>query len=433
MDAGQQCRSQRNTHPLTGSQLNDEFFRHEYGRLVSVLSCRVGVQHLQAIEDAAQAALIKAHQQQLAGTLPDNPSAWLYRVTLNHLLGELRQQTNHSRLLHDNAALLVPDNLHNQPDLQFAEGIQDDILRLLFVCCDDAIPEESQLVLALKTLCGFSVAEISFRLFISEASAYKRLTRARKRLQQYSHYPDSLNPEQLASRRPAVHRILYLLFTEGHLSTHALWSIRRELCDEAVRLCSLLAAYDSNPNPETCALLALMYLHMARMGSRRNASGGLLLLEEQDRSQWDLRLIQTGLEWLHKSSHGERFSRYHAEAGIAAAHCLAPTLADTRWAEIIDCYELLEQISPSPLHRLNRAVAVAEHRGPQHALALLKGFTPPGWLAGSYLWAAVLADLHQRLGHTSEAIRYRDSAIELSPNDSIAALLRRRLSHSGDA
>jgi predicted RNA polymerase sigma factor len=138
--------------------------------------------------------------------------------------------------------------------------------------------------------------------------------------------------------------------------------------------------------PESFALLALMHLHVARLGSRIDATGGLLLLEEQDRSRWDRVSIGIGLMWLKRSAGGNVFSRFHAEAGIAAAHCLAPSYQRTPWHEIADLYAMLEQVAPSPLHTLNRAVAVAEWQGPLAGLALLEALTPPGWLSGTYLW-----------------------------------------------
>jgi RNA polymerase sigma-70 factor (ECF subfamily) len=298
---------------------------------------------------------------------------------------------------------------------------------MLFVCCEDSIPIESQLVLALKTLCGFDVREIAERLFTSEANVYKRLGRARGRLRDLPLAPDDLTPEQFSARLPAVHSILYLLFTEGYLSSHAEMAIRRELCDEAIRLTELLAVHPLGGTPETFALAALMHLHTARMTARQDGAGGLLLLEEQDRDLWDEREIQIGLSRLARSAHGEVFSRYHAEAGIAAEHCLAPSFAATRWDRIVECYTLLERLAPSALHTLGRAVAVAEWRGPAEGLAVLDRLEPPSWLERSYLWAAVLADLHRRCGHDEVAQRYRDIAVECAPSASVREVLRRRL------
>jgi RNA polymerase sigma-70 factor (ECF subfamily) len=283
------------------------------------------------------------------------------------------------------------------------------------------------LVLALKTLCGFDVREIALRLFSSEASVYKRLGRARSRLRNLPLRAEELSLEQYTQRLPAVQRILYLLFTEGYLSSHATLAIRHELCCDAMRYTSLLVEHPLGSTPETFALLALMHLHMARMTARQDASGGLLLLEEQDRSLWDQHGIQRGLSLLARSAQGEHFSRYHAEAGIAAEHCLAPTFQQTRWDKVVECYELLEREAPSALHRLNRAVAAAEWQGPDAGLAVLDGYEPPTWLAGSYLWAAVLSDLHRRSGHHHQAQAHRDVALKLAPSPAVRQLLERRL------
>jgi RNA polymerase sigma factor (sigma-70 family) len=352
---------------LTTPAPGEPFFRHEYGRLVAMLSRRVGLQHLETVEDAVQGALLTAFEVwTAAGTLPDNPSAWLYQAAHNGLVGELRQRARRERLAEQHG-LEAADAAAEGPTGSLQGDLEDDLLRMMFVCCDEAIPTESQLAIALKTLCGFDVREIAERLFTSEANVYKRISRARSRLRELGVLPEDLRGDQFASRLPVVQGILYLLFTEGYLSSHAEGAIRRDLCDEAKRLTLILAEHPAAGTPETFALLALMHLHAARMPARQDGSGGLLLLEEQDRTLWNQREIQLG------------FSRYHAEAGVAAEHCLAPSFADTRWNRIVECYELLERVAPSALHTLNRAVAVAEWRGPAAGLAEVRDSSrPPG-------------------------------------------------------
>ena len=384
------------------------------------------MQHVEAVEDAVQSALMKALGAWTAKGLPNNPSAWLFRVAQNELLGELRQGTSHARILEEFAGGAISSSEDDLECLMPGE-VQDDLLRMLFVSCDAAIPVESQLVFALKTLCGFGIREIALRLFTSQANVYKRLGRARSRLREHPLRIDELTSDEHSARLPAVTKILYLLFTEGYLSGSGEIAIRRDLCDEAIRLAGILAEHPVGQVPETFALLALMHLHMARMTGRQDASGGLLLLEEQDRTLWDQQRIQVGLEWLAKSARGNHFSRYHAEAGIAAEHCLSPSFEQTRWGKVVECYRLLELTKPSAIHKLNRAVAVAEWQGPAAGLAVLKGFEPPTWLEGSYLWAAVLADLHRRCENAKEAERYRKDALKLAPTQMVKELLRRRL------
>ena len=407
---------------MTG--LKRHFFRHEYSRLVSTLSCKYGIQHVQDVEDAVQSALLKATESWITAELPTNPSAWLYRVAQNHLLETLRQRTNRLRILDQYADLAPPEPY---PEGLGDLGVNDDLLRMLFVCCNPDIPQESQLVFALKILCGFEVREISHRLFISEANVYKRLSRARNQLRKNPSCIDELTPRQYTPRLSTVNRVLYVLFTEGYLSSHNNKAIREELCFEAIRLNRILCSHPVGQRPETFALMALMVLHYARLESRQDSMGGLLLLEEQNRSEWDQLAIQEGLEWLSKSATGAAFSQYHAEAGIAAEHALAPTYEDTRWDKIVEYYDLLEHVAPSAIHRLNRAVAIAEWRGPSEAISILEQFEPPSWLSGSYLWTTVLADLYLRSGQREKGDRYRDEALKQAPTRQIHNLLNRRL------
>jgi len=404
--------------------LSEHFFRREFGRLVALLSRRVGLQHLELVEDAVQASLLAAVESWGTVEVPGNPSAWLFRVAYNHFVGELRRRARHAELTPDDHAMHIGDD---PPAVFFTGDVQDSLLRMLFACCDEAIPIESQVVIALRTLCGFSVSEIAQRLLMTEANVYKRLARARSRLRERRPLVDEITLPQLAARLPAVQAVLYTLFTEGYLSSHAEQAIRRELCDEAQRLTRILTEHAIGSTPETFALLALMHLHTARMAARQDGSGGLLLLEEQDRSLFDQQEIALGLSWLARSAEGNVFSRYHAEAGIAAEHCLAPSFSQTRWERIVECYELLNRLAPSAIHTLNRAIAVAECRGPEQGLALVQGLEPPAWLSGSYLWFAVLADLHRRCGHAELAKRHCDAAVDLAPSPVVRVALERRL------
>jgi RNA polymerase sigma factor (sigma-70 family) len=416
---------------LTSQGLAEHFFRHEYGRLVALLSRRVGLQHLEAVEDAVQGALLVALEHWPKVGAPDNPTAWLYRVAHNQLISQLRQTARRSRLAEQHCAAMA-EAADDSADIVLLADVSDDLLRLLFACCDESIPVESQLVFALKTVCGFELREIALRLFATEAAVSKRLTRARSRLLALRPSPDELDAASIASRLPAVQAILYLMFTEGHLSSHASMALRRELCDEAKRLTRLMAEHPLCGTPETFALLALMHLHAARMAARQDTARALLLLQEQDRTAWDHDEIAVGLSWLARSAQGPAFSRYHAEAGIAAEHCLAPTLAQTRWDRIVQCYELVERSAPSALHTLGKALAVAEHRGPKQGLAVLHGFDPPAGVADSYLCHAVLADLHGRCGHVEAARGHREAALGSAPSHGVRVALTRRLGTSSD-
>lgn len=429
----------------------ENFFRHQYGKLVAALTKRVGIQFLDRIEDAAQSALLKGLEKwsversktnhEPNSSIPDNPSAWLFKVATNYLLDDLRQKSNRERLLNENSQRFI-ENLENSNSVPKSGQFNDDLLDLLFKSCHPEVPIESQLVFALKLICGFSNKEIAFRLFISEENAYKRFSRARKKLEEVNPSYHELSIVELVNRLLAVNKVLYLLFTEGYLSTHHNQSIRKELCCEALRLCLLVAEFLSKQSgkvtdlnlltntSQTYALIALMYFHLARLTARQNHSGGLLLLQEQDRSLWDKTNIFSGFQWLEKSSIGNNFSRYHAEAGIAAEHCLAKTYAETRWKEIVEIYALLEKKSPSAIHRLNHAVAIAEWKGPMAALDFLSEYKPPNWSQSSFMWSAVLADLHKQNGNEEVADQYQNQALDLAPNDQLREMLLRRLANS---
>lgn len=410
---------------MNAPHLVEHSFRRDYGRLVAILTRRVGARHVELVEDAVQRALMTALTVWTAGGVPTDPSAWLYKVAYHQLIQDLRREATRTRVLQQTVPDLAAERDDPVPPL--ADEIRDGLLRMLFVCCDEAIPRESQLVFALKVLCGFSTSEISLRLFTSEANVLKRLSRARERLRQTSPDLDTPPPEALRSRLAGVHTVLYLLFNEGYLSANPDHAIRREVCDEAVRLATLVAEHPIGAIPESFALLALMYLHLSRLSSRVDETGELLLLEEQDRGSWDQECIRTGMHWLERSASGEVFSRFHAEAGIAAEHCLAPSYRETRWKEIAELYELLERLAPSPLHSLNRAVAIAEWQGPEKALAFIEALAPPAWLADSFYWQAVAGDLHRRAGHADVARRYRERALGSAPTTAMRNALRRRL------
>lgn len=415
---------------MSATQLVESFFRHEYSRVVAMLARRVGMADIALVEDAVQSTMMLALERWKVAGVPDQPTAWMYRVAYNAVIDALRKQARQERILMKEADLEHVASERDSESLQSWE-VNDAMLRMLFVCCDDVLPAQSQLIMALKTLCGFDTREIAQRLFISEENVYKRLGRARIVFRAQAEHFDQLGVEQYAARVPAVRNVIYTLFTEGYLSSRAEMAIRRELCTEAIRLATMLANHVVGQDPETFALLALMHLHAARMASRQTAAGDLLLLQEQDRSLWDWQMIETGLTWLAKSAEGDTFSRYHAEAGIAAEHCLAPSIEATNWERIAGYYEQIERQSKSPIHRLNRAVAVAQWKGPAAGLAVLQDFEIPTWLAGSYMWHAVLADLHRRCGDKRKALKYTELACTAAPSEAVRSLLLRRLQVDG--
>ncbi len=412
-------------------------FREAYRTLVARLSRQFGFHRTALIEDAVSAAFLAATQAWAHHGQPDQPLAWLYRVATNHGIDELRRTIHRAVSLDadDHPPEILAEEDAVTASQTFDGEIADDELRILFVCADPNIVIESQLVFALKVMCGFSTREIARRLFTSEANIQKRLERARSKLQEHARVFEVPPIEQLLDRKEGVLQIIYLLFNEGYLSAQPERLIRRELCDEAIRLCGLLATHPEHALPEADALLALMLFQAARFDARLADDGALLLLEDQDRSRWNRAQITQGFRALQRSGRGETYSKYHAEAYIAWLHCKAPTYAETEWGLIVREYEVLEKIAPSPLHTMNRAIATAAWKGPEAGLAILQSVDPPPWLQRYYLWDAAFGELERRNGNY-EAGRIRlQRALDEAPHPAERELLRKRLLEcsSGDS
>ena len=253
---------------------------------------------------------------------------------------------------------VAEDAERESPPLEahFADEIGDEPLRLLFVCCHEAVPAESRIAIALRTLCGFSTAEIARALLVTESNVQKRIERAQNRLRELDLDFDTLDAAQLCARLDAVLAVIYLLFSQGCHVTHGDIPIRRDLCDEARRLARMLAAHRVGGVPAVSALLALLCFHAARFDARVDLDGAIVMLEEQDRSAWNWSDVHEGMAWLARSAAGDELTRYHVEAGIAWEHCRAMTFANTDWRRIAELYEMLDRIAPSPLNALNRDI-----------------------------------------------------------------------------
>jgi RNA polymerase sigma-70 factor (ECF subfamily) len=234
-------------------------------------------------------------------------------------------------------------------------------------------------------------------------------------------------PHQVAARLPIVQHVVYLMFNQGYSSYDASRDARRELCFEAVRLAQLLVSQPTSSQSSSWALLALLHLHSARMATRLDSSGELLMLHEQDRTAWDRHQIQLGLHCLQRSWEGDEYGRYHAEAAVLAEHCLAPSFEATRWQEIVEIYELVEQIEPSPLYTLNRAIALAEWQGPHAGLDLLREHAPPSWLVGYYLWDGTIGELLRQAGDFAAAARYLERSLASVPTKAERRVVQKRL------
>lgn len=381
----------------------EHFFRREGAKVVAALTAHLGTHRLQLAEDVVQEALLRALQTWSYRGVPDNPAAWITQVAKNLALTALQraQRWNEKQ---DGIAAEHERWLSAPPDAVAGETIADDTLRMMFVCFHPELAAESQTALALRTLCGFSPAEIAAAFLTSEAAIAKRLVRARRRIRELAlpfAVPDA--PE-LPSRLHGVLHTLYLLFNEGYKASVGDRLVREELCEEAIRLVTLVARHPATGEPRVHALLALMLLNAARLDARTDDAGNLLRLHEQDRTMWNQGMIESGIECLRHASQGGTLSVYHLEAGIAATHCLAPDASATDWPRILHLYDQLLALTGSPVTAMNRAVAVARVQGAQAGLDALDQITQRAVLEGNHLYHAMRGTFAAELGRTGAAV-----------------------------
>lgn len=414
------------------AELVEHFFRHETGRLHGALIRLLGVHHLTLAEDLAQEAMLRALHHWSMGGVPANPSAWITQVAMNLARDALRHQRMSGSK--ESAIITHLEQMAPTPSAaaEGAQEIRDDALRLLFVCCHPSIAPDAQVVLALKVLCGFSTGEISRAFLTSEAAIEKQLTRTKQRIQAAGLGFEIPEGEDLAPRLNGVLAALYLLFNEGYKASAGDRLLREDLCQEAIRLTSLLVTHPIGQTPRSHALLALMLFSAARFPARLDAQGDLLRLDDQDRSKWDQALIGQGLMQLAAAAQGNELSEYHLQAGIAAIHCTASDYASTDWPRILRHYDELNRIKPSPIIALNRAVAVAHLHGPQAGLDAIAAIPQRDRIESHYLMHAVTGELQWRLkNHRAAAESFR-RALELAQVGPEQTYLTRMLERSSD-
>jgi RNA polymerase sigma factor (sigma-70 family) len=409
------------------SQLVEHLFRHESGKMVATLTRIFGIEHLNLAEDVVQEALSRALQSWPYRGVPENPSAWIMRASRNLALDVIRRQKTFRSKEAEIARLMERDGFASESPIFSDHEIADDRLRMIFVCCHPVIPPEAQVALALKTLCGFSVTEISHAFLTSEAAISKRLTRAKQKIQEARVSFEIPAGEELGRRLDSVLQSLYLLFNEGYKASGGEQLIREELCKEAIRLTESLAQHPAGNQPQTHALLALMLLSTARLAARQDPEGNLLRLEEQDRTRWDQTMIERGMSHLRDSASGDSLSEYHLQAGIAACHATAKDYQATDWSRILSLYERLMEFDDSPVIALNRAVAVGNVHGPKAGLNAVRAIRDRKKLDSYYLFYAVTGELEMRLNNRAAAAREYRKAFELSETKSERAFLLKRL------
>ncbi|AZG45005.1 ECF RNA polymerase sigma factor SigE [Gordonia insulae] len=396
--------------------------REESGRVLALLAARFD--DVDLADDCVQDALLQAVETWSTHGVPDNPAAWLYAVSRNRMIDQLRRRAASRRRLAASASELIPesDPRPGTPLVVDDREIGDERLRLILLCCHPALDRETQIALTLRLVGGLSTAEIAAAFLVSESTLAQRIVRAKRKIRD-ARIPLTI-PDDLDGRVGAVLGVLYLIFNEGYLARRSPSSlVRVDLADEAIRLSWQLV--DLVPDDgEVRGLLALELFHRARFVTRTDVAGDLVVLEDQDRSLWDATMIDSAREVLGRAVTLPGVGVYRIQALIAAVHMRAATSAETDWPVIVDLYRMLERIDPGPVVALNHAIAVAMVDGPERGLHLLDAIDG---LVDYHLWHAARGELLARSGDLGGAVAAFGRALELAENPAERRHLRRRI------
>lgn len=400
----------------------DRLFRREWAYLVAALTRRFGPGQITLVEDVVHEALMTALQAWQLSPPPRDPRGWLLETAKNRAIDRIRR---------DRRLVSLPSEDSDSPAPVAPDAADEEAqLAMMLAICDRRLSLETHVTLILRLLCGLSPAEVARAFLVDVGVVDRRLHRGKGRLRELGRLPDVHDRAEVQARLPSVLQALYLLFNEGYQGSDPENALHPGMCDEALRLAGLLADSSSigdQDRIEVCALLALFCFQAARLPTRVDEDGVLLPLAEQDRARWERRLIEQGLRWLSEASSGQRLTRWHLEAGIACEHALAPSTDATNWRRIVDLYDDLLHAMPSPVVRLNRALAVGELRGVEAARQALKELARERKLDSyPFFWAA-RADVERRAQDLGAARTFYRRAIELARNPAERVAYERRL------
>ncbi|MFL5096822.1 MAG: RNA polymerase sigma factor [Xanthobacteraceae bacterium] len=379
---------------------------------------------LDQAEEAFQEACLRALKNWTVNGPPRDPTAWLILVGRNVALDDVRRRRRNEALPPEETMSDLDDAEADLAERLDSSHYRDDVLRLLFICCHPDLPATQQIALALRIVSGLTVKEIARAFLVSESAMEQRITRAKSRVAKADVPFETPGAVERSERLGAVAAMIYLLFNEGYSASGGTMHVRAPLCEEAIRLARLLLRLFPS-EPEIMALAALLLLQHARSPARLDADGAIVLLDDQDRRLWDRDMIAEGLALIDKASRHRRPGPYQIQAAIAGVHAHAARAEDTDWSEIDQLYAVLEQLQPSPVITLNRAVAVSKVKGPAAALAMVETLAAP--LASYFHFFGVKGALLMQLGRAQEARTAFDQAIALAHTPAEAAHIRLHL------
>lgn len=416
--------TQQNTGELVRRQVED-IYRAESRRIFATLIRLLG--DFDLAEDALQDAFREAMEKWPRDGVPANPRAWLVSTGRFKAIDTLRRRTRFDASLAN-----LAEQLDREPDESLGEvdgAIQDDRLRLIFTCSHPALSPEARAALTLREVCGLTTEAIAQAFLTTPATLAQRIVRAKKKIREAQIPYEVPSREELPERLDAVLQVIYLVFNEGYFASSGGALTLPDLSDEAIRLGRLLC--ELLPETEAVGLLALMLLHEARRAARLSPDGELILLEDQDRSSWDAGLLREGTALVERALSSDSVGAYTLQAAIAAVYMAAPDFAATDWGQIVGLYDLLLQVTPSPVVEINRAVAVAMRDGPEAGLERIDAILERGELANYHLAHAARADLYRRLGRTVEARTAYRQALTSVQQGPERRFLERRLASLG--